>query len=60
MMNNPQHMQTMTGMMGPDMMRYMMNNPQMNQQMMNTMMGNDMMGSGMMNSMMGTPVTKSN
>lgn len=48
MMNNPQHMQTMAGMMGPDMMGYMMNNPQMNQQMMNMMMDNQQFMHGMM------------
>jgi hypothetical protein len=48
MMNNPQHMQTMAGMMGSDMMGTMMNNPQMNQQMMNMMMGNQQFMHGMM------------
>ena len=48
MMNDPQHMQTMSGIMGTDMMGYMINNPQMNQQMMNTMMGNQQFMHGMM------------
>jgi len=48
MEQNPQHMQQMMKMMGPQMMRMMVNDTQMRQQMIDTMMQNRQFMQGMM------------